>query len=277
MMGVAELLEVHKLTISTKDNKRVLVKESYFSLDAGETLCLIGESGSGKTLTGKALLGMLPSGLQMSGELSFGGEAMSGYGKREWRQVRGRRIGVIYQHPEQALHPAIPIGRQLTDLLRSHLSVTRHAAEISARTMLDKVSLKDADRLMKSYPFQLSGGMNQRVMIAMALLLKPELLIADEPTSALDLTTQSEIIALLKELVEEEQLGMLFITHDLLLAGELADTIAVMKQGEIVEQGPAAEVLRKPKHVYTKQLLECRSSFRFTAGDGGVYVHAGNR
>ncbi|WP_052350675.1 ABC transporter ATP-binding protein [Paenibacillus gorillae] len=270
------MLEVQKLTIRTKDNDRVLVRDSSFSLGAGETLCLIGESGSGKTLTGKALLGMLPAGLRMSGELSFGGDAMTRYGKREWSRVRGRRIGVIYQHPEQALHPAIPIGRQLSDLLRSHLPVTRHAAEVSARTMLDKVSLKDADRMMKSYPFQLSGGMNQRVMIAMALLLQPELLIADEPTSALDVTTQSEIVALLQGLVAEEQLSMLFITHDLLLAGELADTIAVMKQGEIVEQGTAGEVLRRPKHAYTKQLLNCRSSFRF-APEEGAHLYVGNQ
>ncbi|WP_188888706.1 ABC transporter ATP-binding protein [Paenibacillus radicis (ex Gao et al. 2016)] len=270
------MLEVHGLTITAKDTNRVLVRDSSFSVDAGETLCLIGESGSGKTLTGKALLGMLPDGLLMAGELSFGGEVMSGYGKKEWRQVRGRRIGVIYQHPEQALHPAIPIGRQLVDLLRSHLPVTRHAAEASARAMLDKVSLKDTDRLMKSYPFQLSGGMNQRVMVAMALLLKPELLIADEPTSALDVTTQSEIIALLQGLVAEEQLSMLFITHDLLLAGELADTIAVMKQGEIVEQGTAAAVMHRPKHAYTKQLLNCRSSFRFTSEEG-AYLYVGNR
>jgi len=191
----------------------------------------------------------------MTGELLLGGERVTNYSEREWRQIRGQRIAMIYQHPEQALHPAIPIGRQLSDLLRSHTPITRLEAEVCAKKMLERVALKETDRVMRSYPFQLSGGMNQRVMIAMVLLLQPKLLIADEPTSALDVTTQAEIVALLKGLVYEERLSMYFITHDLTLAARIATSIAVMQQGRIIEKGEAADVLLRPKHDYTKTLV----------------------
>jgi ABC-type dipeptide/oligopeptide/nickel transport system ATPase component len=251
---------VKELCIRDSSN-RTLVGGSSFKLRAGETLCLIGESGSGKTLTGKALLGMLPFPLKWTGDIFFRDEPIRRFRRRDWQRVRGKRIGTIFQQPEQALHPAIPIGRQLGDLLRSHLPITRLAAERKAKAMLGKVSLRDVDRVMKSYPYELSGGMNQRVMIAMALLLEPELLIADEPTSALDVTTQAEILTLLKGLSSENQMSMLFVTHDLLIANYLADTIAVMYRGEIVEQGRAADVLKHPQHGYTRELWQYRSAF----------------
>ena len=254
------IAEVKELTIRSSDNQD-LVLNSNFSLHAGKTLCLIGESGSGKTLTIKAMLGMLPNQLKMSGELLFKGHNTAHFSPREWRRVRGSQIGVISQHPEQALHPAIPIGRQLCDLLRSHISVSKLEADRKVRRMLEKVSLKTVDKLMKQYPFELSGGMNQRVMIAMALLLEPELLIADEPTSALDVTTQADILSLLRDLTAESGMSSLFVTHDLLIAGYMADTIAVMYQGEIIEQDTTMAVVHYPKHAYTKELWQCRSQF----------------
>jgi ABC-type dipeptide/oligopeptide/nickel transport system ATPase component len=254
------IAEVKELSIMSTSHQK-LVSNSTFSLYAGKTLCLIGESGSGKTLTVKAMLGMLPDGLHRSGELLFKGSSIAQFRQRDWQRIRGKHIGVIFQHPEQALHPAIPIGRQLCDLLRSHLSITKLEAEQQARTMLAKVCLKDPHTVMKRYPFQLSGGMNQRVMIAMALLLGPELLIADEPTSALDVTTQAEILSLLRGLTSESEMSLLFVTHDLLIANYMADTIVVMHQGGIIEQGNAQDVVKRPKHEYTRKLWEFRSKF----------------
>ncbi|MBJ6361370.1 ABC transporter ATP-binding protein [Paenibacillus sp. GCM10012307] len=247
--------EAHQLSVADRSG-RLLVAGSSFSLRAGKTLALIGESGSGKTLTVKAMLGILPYGLAMGGELLFRGRNTAMLSKQEWRQVRGRQISIIFQHPEQALHPAIPVGRQLGDLLRSHLPLTRLEAERRAQAMLGKVELKAPALVMKQYPSELSGGMNQRVMIAMALILEPQLLIADEATSALDMITQAQIVDLLRELTREAGMSMLLVTHDLLVAGYLADEAAVMQQGLIIEQGPASQILGSPQHAYTQQLVE---------------------
>ncbi|MCU6791189.1 ABC transporter ATP-binding protein [Paenibacillus sp. WQ 127069] len=260
---MAVIAEVKKLSITSQD-LQTLVSDISFSLHTGKTFCLIGESGSGKTLTLKAMLGMLPNQLHLTGELLFNGTNTVPFTRREWQRIRGKQIGIIFQHPEQALHPAIPIGRQLVDLLRSHISITKLEAERQACRMLDKVGLKPADILMKRYPHQLSGGMNQRVMIAMALLLGPELLIADEPTSALDVTTQADILTLLRGLTAESEMSLLLVTHDLLIANYIADTIAVMVQGTIIEQGNAQDVIKHPRQEYTRILWEYRSKFMIT-------------
>ncbi|CAM4225512.1 ABC transporter ATP-binding protein [Paenibacillus endophyticus] len=252
--------QIKKLTIKNSDGQ-CLVKDCSFKLHEGKTLCLIGESGSGKTLTSKAMLGMLPSSMTMTGEMIFQGLDLRSISRRGWQRVRGKRIGVINQHPEQSLHPAIPIGRQLSDLVRSHLPLTRAEAERKAKAMLARVSLPRIDAMMGSYPSELSGGMSQRVMIAMALLLEPELLLADEPTSALDVMTQAEILALLNEIVKERKMSMLFITHDLNIANYLADSIAIMHQGEIVEYGTVSDVQNQPKHPYTRELWYYHQKF----------------
>jgi ABC-type glutathione transport system ATPase component len=259
-------VEIKNLSIRNA-NGRTLVHNSSFSLESGKTYCLLGESGSGKTLTSKAILGMLPAGLQMSGDIMLRGKNLNRLSIREWRKIRGRHMGVIFQHPEQALHPSIPIGRQFCDLMRSHLRISRHEAEKQAEKMLSQVLLKDTGHVMKSYSHELSGGMNQRVMIAMALLLKPEVVIADEPTSALDVTTQAEVISLLHQLILDLNMSMLFITHDILLASYLADTIGVMRNGEIIEQGSTERILGQPEHEYTKQLCRYRSQ-RFLSKGG---------
>ncbi|MGO4786252.1 ABC transporter ATP-binding protein [Paenibacillus sp. 2KB_20] len=261
------IVEVNHLNIRNAEGL-TLVNNSSFSLESGKTYCLIGESGSGKTLTSKAMLGLLPANLQMSGDVLLRGQKLNRLSKRNWRKIRGRHIGAIFQHPEQALHPSIPIGKQLSDLMRSHLPVSRYEAEKQAEQMLSQVLLKEPAHVMKRYAHELSGGMNQRVMIAMALLLKPEVIIADEPTSALDVTTQAEIISLMSSLVQELDMSMLFITHDLLLAAYLADRIGVMRAGEIIEQGSPDKVLGQPEHEYTQRLCTHRSQ-RFLS-KGGV-------
>ncbi|MCM3699753.1 ABC transporter ATP-binding protein [Paenibacillus macerans] len=267
-------VEIKRLNIRNA-NGQSLVHNSSFCLKPGETYCLLGESGSGKTLTSKAILGMLPAGLQMSGDVLLRGKNLNHLSQKDWRKIRGRQVGVIFQHPEQALHPALPIGRQLGDLMVSHLPVSRHEAEQQAEKMLSQVLLKDTAHVMKSYPHELSGGMNQRVMIAMALLLKPDVVIADEPTSALDVTTQAEVISLLHHLILELNMSMLFITHDILLAGYLADTIGVMRDGEIIEQGSAERILGQPEHEYTKQLCRYRSQRLLSKGGAGPNASSG--
>ncbi|WP_098747657.1 ABC transporter ATP-binding protein [Paenibacillus sp. EZ-K15] len=261
------VVEIKNLNIRSA-NGQTLVHNSSFTLESGKTYCLLGESGSGKTLTSKAILGMLPADLQMSGDIMFRGKKLNLLSKGSWRKIRGKHISAIFQHPEQALHPSIPIGRQFSDLMRSHLPVSRYEAEKQAEKMLSHVLLKDTAHVMKSYSHELSGGMNQRVMIAMALLLKPDVVIADEPTSALDITTQAEIISLLHHLILDLNMSMLFITHDLLLSSYLADTIGVMRYGEIIEQGSTERILGQPVHEYTKQLCTYRSQ-RFLS-KGGV-------
>ncbi|WP_194542723.1 ABC transporter ATP-binding protein [Paenibacillus sp. JZ16] len=261
------LLEVKNLNIRNKEGQS-LVHDSSFSLDTGKTYALIGESGSGKTLTSKAILGMLPAHLHMSGDIVLQGEHLQQLSKKRWRSIRGGQIGVIFQHPEQAVHPSIPIGRQFVDLMRSHLPVSRYEAEKQAKKMLSQVLLKDTSHVMSSYAHELSGGMNQRVMIAMALLLKPKILIADEPTSALDVKTQAEIIFLLKELILDTDMSMLFITHDILISGYLADTIGVMREGKIIEQGSKENILSAPEHKYTQEL--CRHCSQRLLGKGEI-------
>ncbi|RCX15417.1 ABC-type dipeptide/oligopeptide/nickel transport system ATPase component [Fontibacillus phaseoli] len=253
-----DVVEIKNLSIRSAEGQ-LLVHDSSFSLESGKTHCLLGESGSGKTLTSKAILGMLPADLHMSGDILFRGQNLNLLSKKSWRQIRGKHIGTIFQHPEQALHPSIPIGRQFSDLMCSHLPISRYEAEKQAEKMLSRVLLKDTAQVMKSYSHELSGGMNQRVMIAMALLPKPEVVIADEPTSALDVTTQAEIISLLRHLIWDLKMSMLFITHDLLLSSYLADTIGVMRSGEIIEQGSTERILGRPEHEYTKQLCRYRS------------------
>jgi peptide/nickel transport system ATP-binding protein len=243
------------------------VNDVSFTLAAGESLGIVGESGSGKTILSLALMGLLPHGARASGEAILRGHRSDGATggaersilnatQERLRAMRGRDIAMIFQEPMTALNPVMRVGAQVEEAIRVH-EPKASDADIRRRAMeaLEKASVPDVERRARQYPHQLSGGLRQRVMIAMALAAGPRLLIADEPTTALDVTVQKQILELLARLRSELKLAMLFITHDLGVVAQVADRIAVMYCGRIVETGPALEVLRSPKHPYTEGLL----------------------
>ncbi len=227
-----------------------------FSLDAGETLALVGESGSGKSVTAFALLGLLDA----AGEVTAGRAVLEGVdiaqaSPRVLATIRGRRAAMIFQNPRAALNPIRPIGKQIADVLRRHAGLGSRAARAQALEMLRAVGIPDPARRFGAYPFELSGGMCQRVVIAIAVSARPALLIADEPTTGLDVTTQAVVMDLIATLAAETGMATLLITHDLALASERAGRIAVMHAGHVVETAPTRELLANPRHPYTRRLL----------------------
>jgi peptide/nickel transport system ATP-binding protein len=238
-----------------------------FEIQRGETLGLVGESGSGKSVTSLALLGLLPARTARvpAGSVRLAGEELLGAGEHRLRQVRGNDIAMIFQDPMTSLNPVLSIGRQLTETLRTHLALDREEARRSAVELLDRVGIPEPRRRLRDYPHQFSGGMRQRVMIAMAIACRPRVLIADEPTTALDVTIQAQILELLRGLVDSERMALLLITHDLgVVAGTCART-SVMYAGRIVETGATTDLFARPQHPYTLGLL--RSVPRLDAGD----------
>jgi oligopeptide/dipeptide ABC transporter ATP-binding protein len=228
-----------------------------FSIRAGETLGLVGESGSGKSVTALSIVRLLQAPGRISrGQILFDGRNLRTLGERDMCTIRGARIGYVFQEPMTALDPVWTIGDHLIEALTVHRSMSRQSARGHAIDLLDAVRLPNPSARMRDYPHQLSGGMRQRVCIAMAIACRPSLLIADEPTTALDVTIQSEILALLREMRQTLGLAMLLITHDLGVIAETADRVAVMYAGRIVESGPVREVLRTPQHPYTRGLIE---------------------
>ncbi|MPZ80092.1 MAG: ATP-binding cassette domain-containing protein [Actinophytocola sp.] len=223
----------------------------------GHTVGLAGESGSGKSVTASTVLGLHRSagGRATGGHVWFDGRDLLTLDDVELRGVRGARIGLILQQPQRSLDPAFTVGDQIAETIRAHFQVSRREAWGRAVTMLDEVGIPSAARRAHEYPHTFSGGMCQRVMIAIALAADPQILVADEPTTALDVTIQAQVLGLLKEQQAERGLGILFITHDLGVIAEMCDTMAVMYAGQVVEQGPAASVLRRPRHPYTHGLL----------------------
>jgi peptide/nickel transport system ATP-binding protein len=226
-----------------------------FTLQRGETLGLIGESGSGKSLTALALMGLLPDGARCSGSLQLDGRELLGLPERDWCALRGRRLAMVFQEPMTALNPLHTIGRQIAESLRLHRGMDARAARAQALRLLDRVQLPQAAQRLDAHPHQLSGGQRQRVVIAIALALEPALLICVEPTTALDVTTQAQILALIKALQRRRGTAVLFITHDFGVVAQIADQVVVMQTGQVVEHGPASAVLRNPQHAYTRKLI----------------------
>ncbi|MBB1633348.1 ABC transporter ATP-binding protein [Cupriavidus sp. UME77] len=226
------------------------------ALAPGEILCVVGESGSGKSMTAGAVLGLLPDGVRRSaGRILFEGRELTALSEADLRRIRGARIGMIFQEPMTALNPLRTIGDQIGEVFRTHTRLPKAEIARKVRSLLEDVQIPQPLAAAGAYPHELSGGQRQRAMIAMALALEPSLLIADEPTTALDVTTQAQILRLIRELQQRKGTAVLFITHDFGVVAEIADRIAVMRQGEVVETGPAAEILARPQHPYTQALL----------------------
>ncbi|SIT30703.1 ABC transporter ATP-binding protein [Achromobacter sp. MFA1 R4] len=256
----APLLRVQDLHIDihAPTHTKHVVRAVDFTLERGKTLCIVGESGCGKSLTALALLDLLPAAARRRvARLEFAGQDLSALTPAGLAQLRGARIAMIFQDPMTSLNPVFNIGTQLIDVLRRHKRVSRREAAERAEYLLRRVGIANPGERMRQYPFELSGGLRQRVMIAMALMCGPELLIADEPTTALDVTVQAELLDLLRDIQAEFGLGMVFISHDMGLVARIADHVIVMYAGDIVEGGTVREVLERPSHPYTSMLLNC--------------------
>jgi peptide/nickel transport system ATP-binding protein len=254
---MSELLRIEGLTVTpAADAQRQLVNNVSFALASGKTTCVVGESGSGKSLTALSVMGLLPPALRrQSGHILFQGNDLTTYSPAQMREVRGKRIGMIFQEPMTSLNPVLNIGYQIGEPLSVHLGLSGKALKTKVAALLEQVGIP-AERA-SSYPDELSGGQRQRVMIAMSIACEPVMLIADEPTTALDVTVQAQILALLAELKQRMNMGMLFITHDFGVVADIADDVVVMFRGEVVESGPVGEVLGNPQHPYTRALLDC--------------------
>ncbi len=257
---MSALLEVDDLRIDIPLAEGMLhpVRGVEFSLDRGETLCLVGESGCGKSLTSLALMGLLPPQARRTAKsLNLLDGNLLEMEKPEMAKIRGNRMAMIFQEPMTSLNPSFSIGNQLEEALICHRSVTRGEARERAIYLLERVGITGAAKRLGQYPHQLSGGLRQRAMIAMALMCGPDLIIADEPTTALDVTIQAQILLLLGEFQREFDMGLLLITHDLGVVARIADRVAVMYAGQIIEQGPATAVFNSPLHPYTRGLMAC--------------------
>ncbi len=260
----ARLLNINNLSIAFRQGEitRQVVDDLSLQIEVGETLALVGESGSGKSVTALSVLRLLasPPVVYPSGEIYFKGQELLHAPERTLRGIRGNKIAMIFQEPMVSLNPLHSIEKQLYEVLSLHRGLRREAARAEMLSCLDRVGIRNARTRLNDFPHQLSGGERQRIMIAMALLTRPELLIADEPTTALDVTVQAQILQLLKELKQELNMGLLFITHNLGIVRKLADSIAVMRDGKCVEQNAASALLAMPQHAYTRQLLAAEPS-----------------
>ncbi len=254
------LLDVDNLTVEFQTQRGPLraVDGVSFQLSAGETLGIVGESGSGKSVTSLALMGLLPANASVTASaLSFEGIPLLGLSPKGMRKVRGGSIAMIFQDPMTSLNPCFTVGFQIDEALKAHDQGPKAERRRRALELLDRVGIADAPHRLNAYPHELSGGMSQRVMIAIALACRPRLLIADEPTTALDVTIQAQILDLLGDLCRESNMGLILITHDLGVVAEHAKKLCVMYAGEIVESGLTRQVLQRPRHPYTEGLLQC--------------------
>ena len=262
-MGTSEtpVLQVEDLRVEfkTRRGKAMVLNGVDFDLYGGETLCVVGESGCGKSMTALALLRLIPSppGKISGGRMVFQSEDLAQASEARMREVRGNRISMIFQEPMTSLNPVFTVGDQIGESLRLHAGLGAAAARARAVEMLQQVGIPAPERRVDEYPHQMSGGMRQRVMIAMALACRPDVLIADEPTTALDVTVQAQIFDLLRELQRERGTAILLITHDMGAVAEMADRVMVMYAGRVVERGTTEQVLARPGHPYTQGLIEC--------------------
>jgi len=258
------LLEIDNLSISFNSNhklKEVIHRISY-ELNKNEILGIVGESGSGKSVSSLAIVGLLPKIVSQinSGEIRFNGQDLTQITSKEFQAIRGNDIAMIFQEPMSSLNPSMRCGEQVLEIILQHTSLSKNKAKEEVISLFEKVKLPTPETTYKKYPHEISGGQKQRVMIAMAIACKPKILIADEPTTALDVTVQKEIIELLKTLQQENNMSIIFISHDLSLVSEIADRILVMYQGEIVEQGTTHDIFKHPKHNYTQALISSKPS-----------------
>jgi peptide/nickel transport system ATP-binding protein len=254
------ILEVENLSVDIKVPSGTLhaVQNVSFTVARGETLCIVGESGCGKSITALSLMNLLPkTATRTADRLVLDGQDIRDFGERKMADLRGNRMAMIFQEPMSSLNPAYTIGDQLMEALQRHRDVSREEARERAVFLLEKVGITGARGRLGQYPHQLSGGLRQRVMIAMSLMCAPALILADEPTTALDVTIQAQILHLLAELREEFETSLILITHDLGIVARVADRVAVMYAGEFVETGTAEEVFNAPSHPYTQGLLRC--------------------
>jgi oligopeptide transport system ATP-binding protein len=255
---VTNLLEVEGLRVRlpTPRGFVTVVDGVDYRVGYAQVFGVAGESGSGKTISMLALLGLLPSGAVVEGHAAFGGRDLLRLRGRDLRAVSGREIGMVFQDPMTSLHPMLPVGRQLTEHVRRHLGLDRRASTQRAVELLKQVRIPDPPSALHAYPHQFSGGMRQRIAIAIALACNPRLIIADEPTTALDVTVQAGILRLLDTLRRENDLSVILITHDLAVLSSIADRASIFYAGRVVESGPRDEVLRHPRHPYTRALLD---------------------
>lgn len=252
------VLEVKNLVTTFRINKKEypVIRDISFEIHENETLCMVGESGCGKSVTTLSVMGLLPeNGAVRSGSIKLCGEEPLGMSPRQLGQVRGKKMGMIFQEPMTSLNPLLTIGYQLTEGLRQHHGMSKAEAHATAVSYLEKVGIANAEERMKQYPFQLSGGLRQRIMIAMMMSLQPRLLIADEPTTALDVTIQKQVLLLLNRLKQDMKTGILFITHDLGVVAQIADRVIVLYSGSKVEEGATRQIFENPLHPYTNGLI----------------------
>jgi peptide/nickel transport system ATP-binding protein len=276
------LLQIDRLSVSFRTESGIVtpVRGVSLELQAGETLAVVGETGSGKSVTSLAVMGLLPraSGFISAGQIRFRTRQnqtldLGALEQDRLRQLRGTEMAMIFQEPMTSLNPVLTIGEQIAESVRLHLRLDGQATRKRVKDMLDLVEIPDAGRRMDDYPHQMSGGMRQRVMIALAMSCNPALLIADEPTTALDVTIQAQILALIDRLRRETGMAVLFITHNLGVVSEIADRVAVMYGGQVVESGLTAPLFRAPRHPYTKALLSCLPA-RAVERDGRRVIQA---
>ena len=253
------IVQIQKLSIALPEgaDRVFAVDRVSFDIYPGEIVCVVGESGSGKSMSANALMGLLPDMVRVAaGRILLGGKDLLEMSSNAFYDIRGRRVAMIFQEPMTALNPLMKVSAQIEEVFEAHNVLTPSERKARALELLTEVGLPDPQRAAQSYPFQLSGGQRQRVMIAMALALEPEVLIADEPTTALDVTTQAQILELIRNLQRTHKMAVMFITHDFGVVAEIADQVTVMQHGRIVEQGTADEVLLSPQHSYTRKLID---------------------
>ena len=254
-----KVLEVKDLVTTFRIDKKEyeVIRGISFDIEENETVCMVGESGCGKSVTALAVMDLLPgNGRIVSGSIKLAGQELTTMSPKERNALRGRQMGMIFQEPMTALNPLLTIGRQMTEGLMLHLGMGKQEAHAAAVSYLEKVGIANPEDRMRQYPFQLSGGLRQRVMIAMVMAVRPSLLIADEPTTALDVTIQKQVLVLLNKLKKDVSTGILFITHDLGVVAEIADRVIILYSGRKVEEGPIHNIFARPLHPYTIGLMK---------------------